>query len=116
MNNAFLEVCAMQEKKFDPLELIKQILVFIAISAVVFAWSMLMLLIVSFVALSYITLKLKTMIVISLIVMLCVDAAYVISKISKRRNHAMKMLEAKEAAAKRSGAKVATQTDNTPSK
>ncbi|MCR5685173.1 MAG: hypothetical protein K6G81_07075 [Lachnospiraceae bacterium] len=75
----------MQEKKFDPLELIKQILAFIAVSAIVFVWCMLMLLIVSFVALSYITLKLKMMIIISLAVMLCVDAAYIISKYRKQK-------------------------------
>ncbi|MCR5331631.1 MAG: hypothetical protein K6E62_10685 [Lachnospiraceae bacterium] len=80
----------MQEKKFDPLELIKQILVFLAISATVFGWSMLMLLIVSFVALSYITLKLKWMIIISLVIMACVDAAYIIGRIQKKRQADMK--------------------------
>ncbi len=75
----------MQEKRFDPLEMIKQILVFLAISAVVFAWCMLVLLIISFIALSYIKLKLKWMIIASVIVMLCVDAAYIVGKVQKRR-------------------------------
>ena len=79
----------MHEKRFDPLELIKQILVFLAISAVVFIWCMLVLLIISFVALSYITLKLKWMILISIVVMVCVDAGYIIGKMQKKKKGEM---------------------------
>ena len=80
----------MQEKKFDPLELIKQILVFLAISAVTFIWCMLVLLIISFVALSYITLKLKWMIIISIGLMICVDIAYIAGKVRKRKDAEMR--------------------------
>jgi hypothetical protein len=77
----------MQENRFDPLGIIKQILVFIAVSAISFGWTMLVLLIVSFVALSYITIKLDTMILISVAVMLLFDAAYVIGRIRKKNRH-----------------------------
>ena len=75
----------MQEKKFDPLGLIKQILIVLAISVIVFVWCMLVLLTISFVALSYITIKLKWMIIVSAIVTICVDSAYLISKALKKK-------------------------------
>ena len=81
----------MQEKRFDPLELIKQILVFLAISAVVFVWCMLVQLIISFVALSYITLKLKWMIIISLAIMVFADIAYIIGKVQKKRKDDLRL-------------------------
>ncbi len=75
----------MRENRFDPLAVIKNILVFLAITGIVFAWTMLVLLIVSFVALSYIKLRLDTMYIISAAVTACFDAAYLIGKAHKRR-------------------------------
>ena len=86
----------MQEKRFDPLELIKQILVFLAISAVTFIWCMLVLLIISFVALSYITLKLKWMIIISTIVMICIDTAYIIEKARRKKKAEIRRIRQEE--------------------
>lgn len=87
----------MQEKRFDPLEVIKQILVFLAISAVTFIWCMLVLLIISFVALSYITLKLKWMIVISIVIMICIDAAYIIEKVRRKKKAEMRQIRQEDA-------------------
>ena len=42
----------MNENRFDPLEAVKEVLYFLAVSALAFAWMLLMLLIVSFVAVS----------------------------------------------------------------
>ena len=89
----------MQEKRFDPLELIKQILVFLGISAVTFTWCMLVLLIISFVGLSYFTLKLKWMIVISVIVMICMDTAYILGKVRKKKEAELRKLRQEEALA-----------------
>ena len=89
----------MQENRFDPLGLIKQILVFIAISAVTFIWCMLVLLIISFVGLSYFSLKLKWMIVISVIVMICMDAAYIFGKIRKKKEAELRKIRQEEALA-----------------
>ncbi len=75
----------MQEKRFDPLELIKQILALLAVTLLTFAWTMTVLLIISFVALSYVTLKLDMMYVISAIVTVLVDAAYLIGKHRKKK-------------------------------
>ncbi|MBO4416110.1 MAG: hypothetical protein J5824_09060 [Lachnospiraceae bacterium] len=90
----------MQEKRFDPLELIKQILVFLALSAVTFIWCMLVLLIISFVALSYITLKLKWMIVISIVIMICIDAAYIIEKVRRKKKAEMQRIRQEDALGK----------------
>ncbi len=76
----------MRENRFDPLAVLKNILVFLAITAVVFAWTMLVLLIVSFVALSYIKLRLDTMYIISAVVTACFDAAYLIGKAYKKNS------------------------------
>ena len=75
----------MQEKRFDPLELIKQILALLAVTLLTFAWTMTVLLIISFVALSYVTLKLDMMYVISAAVTVLVDAAYLIGKHRKKK-------------------------------
>ena len=77
----------MNENRFDPLELLKQILAFLAVSLIGFLWTMTVLLIISFVALSYITLKLDMMVVISLAVMVLVDAAYLIRKFGKKKKN-----------------------------
>lgn len=52
-------------RHFDPLALIKEILVFIGISVLAFGWMMLMLLIISFVALSYVKITLAVMLWVS---------------------------------------------------
>ncbi len=91
----------MQEKRFDALGLIKQILVFLAISAVTFIWCMLVLLIISFVALSYITLKLKWMIVISIVIMICIDTAYIIEKVRRKKKAEIQRIRQEEAPEKR---------------
>ncbi len=75
----------MRENRFDPLGIIKNVLVFLAITAIVYAWTMLVLLIISFVALSYITLKLDTMLIISGVTTVCFDAAFLTGKIIKKR-------------------------------
>ena len=75
----------MKEKSFDPLEMIKEILCFLAVSAIAFAWMLIMLLIVSFVAVSVIRIKLKMMIFISVVFMIVIDIFYVIRRIGKKR-------------------------------
>ena len=75
----------MEENRFDPLKLIKEILLFLGVSALAFGWMMLMLLIVSFVAVSVITLKLKTMFIIAIAFTLIIDIYYVIRRSAKKR-------------------------------
>lgn len=75
----------MEENRFDPLKLIKEILLFLGVSALAFGWMMLMLLIVSFVAVSVITLKLKTMFIVAIAFTLIIDIYYVIRRSAKKR-------------------------------
>ncbi len=75
----------MNENKFDPLEAVKEILLFLAVSAIAFLWMMLMLLIVSFVAVSVLKIKLTTMIFIALGFMVLIDIYYVIRRAAKKR-------------------------------
>ena len=75
----------MQENRFDPLQLLKEILLFLAVSALAFGWIMLMLLIFSFVAVSVITLKLKTMFIISIAFTLITDIYYIVKRSAKKR-------------------------------
>lgn len=75
----------MEENRFDPLKQIKEILLFLGVSALAFGWMMLMLLIVSFVAVSVITLKLKTMFIVAIAFTLIIDIYYVIRRSAKKR-------------------------------
>ena len=75
----------MEENRFDPLKLIKEIFLFLGVSALAFGWMMLMLLIVSFVAVSGITLKLKTMFIVAIAFTLIIDIYYVIRRSAKKR-------------------------------
>ncbi len=75
----------MNGNKFDPLEAVKEILYFLAVSAIAFVWMLLMLLIVSFVAVSVLKIKLTTMIFISLGFMVLIDIYYVIRRAAKKR-------------------------------
>lgn len=73
----------MNENKFDALRIIKEILGFIGVTAGIFAWMMIMQLIISFVALSYIHMQFKTMIIVSICVTAAFDVYYVIRRIKK---------------------------------
>ncbi|MBO4504945.1 MAG: hypothetical protein J5728_00805 [Lachnospiraceae bacterium] len=75
----------MEENRFDPIKLIKEILLFLGVSALAFGWMMLMLLIVSFVVVSVITLKLKTMFIVAIAFTLIIDIYYVIRRSAKKR-------------------------------
>ena len=75
----------MEESRFDPLKLIKEIFLFLGVSALAFGWMMLMLLIVSFVVVSVITLKLKTMFIVAIAFTLIIDIYYVIRRSAKKR-------------------------------
>ncbi len=75
----------MEENRFDPLKTVKEILLFLGVSALAFGWMMLMLLIVSFVAVSVITLKLKTMFIVAIAFTLIIDIYYVIRRCAKKR-------------------------------
>ncbi|MCR5824502.1 MAG: hypothetical protein K6G60_08735 [Lachnospiraceae bacterium] len=77
----------MNEHEFDPLEPLKKIAAFLVVSAVSFAWAMLVLLIISFVALSHIDLPLETMVVIALGVMALFDIFYIVEKIVKNKKN-----------------------------
>ncbi len=77
----------MNEHEFDPLEPLKKIAAFLVVSAVSFAWAMLVLLIISFVALSHIDLGLEDMAVISLGVMAFFDIFYIVEQIVKKRKN-----------------------------
>ena len=75
----------MNEDRFDPLEAVKEVLYFLAVSAIAFVWMLLMLLIVSFVAVSVLRIKLTAMIFISLGFMVLIDIYYVIRRVIKKR-------------------------------
>ncbi len=75
----------MNENRFDPLEAVKEVLYFLGVSALAFAWMLLMLLIVSFVAVSVWRIRLTTMIFISLGFMVVIDIYYVIRRTAKKR-------------------------------
>ncbi len=75
----------MNEDRFDPLEAVKEVLYFLAVSAIAFVWMLLMLLIVSFVAVSVLKIKLTTMIFIALGFMVLIDIYYVIRRVVKKR-------------------------------
>ena len=75
----------MNGNRFDPLEAVKEVLYFLAVSALAFAWMLLMLLIVSFVAVSVWRIRLTTMIFISLGFMVVADIYYVIRRTAKKR-------------------------------
>lgn len=75
----------MNENRFDALGIIKEILGFIGATVGVFAWVMVMQLIVSFVALSYIHMQLKTMIIVAISLTAAFDIYYVIHRIHKKR-------------------------------
>ena len=75
----------MNEGRFDALGAIKEVLYFLAVSAIGFCWMLLMLLIVSFVTVSVLKLRLETMIIIALGFMIVIDIYYVIKRSSKKR-------------------------------
>lgn len=75
----------MNDNKFDALGIIKEIMGFIGVTVGVFAWMMLMQLIISFVALSYLHMKLETMIIVAVCVTVAFDVYYVIHRIHKKR-------------------------------
>ncbi len=75
----------MNEGRFDALGAIKEVLYFLAVSAIGFCWMLLMLLIVSFVTVSVLKLRLETMIIIALGFMIVIDIYYVIKRSRKKR-------------------------------
>lgn len=81
----------MNKDKFEAMALIKEIMTVILVMAVVFAWFMLMQLIISFVALAYITLKLKTMLIVSGVMAVVLGTLYEIKRIHKKKKYAEKL-------------------------
>ena len=75
----------MSNDRFDPLGAIKEVLLFLAVSVLAFGWMFLMMGIISFVALSYITIRLKAMILVSIAFMILIDIYYVIRRTLKKR-------------------------------
>ena len=73
--------------RFDPLALIKEIITLIVVLVVIFGWMMLVQLIISFVALSYVTLKLKTMIIVSVAVAVLFGIIFEVTRIRKRKKY-----------------------------
>lgn len=72
-------------RHFDAMGVIKNILGFILVTAVAFGWMLLVLMLISFVALSYITLKLSTMLIASGGFAAIAGIGYIVRKIKKMR-------------------------------
>ena len=72
-------------KEFDARDIALDVLGFFLTAGVAFGWMMLMLLIISFVSLSYLHFDIKVMILISLAFALIVMVVYVVKKIKKYR-------------------------------
>ena len=75
----------MSNKRFDALELVKEILGFLGVTAGIFLWMMVMQLIVSFVALSYLHMDIEIMFLVAAGVTVCFDIYYVIHRVRKKR-------------------------------
>lgn len=75
----------MRENGFNALNVIKEILGFIGVTVGIFAWMMIMQLIVSFVALSYLHMQFTVMIAVSVCVTAGFDIYYVIHRVRRKR-------------------------------
>ncbi len=71
--------------RFDPLETIKEILWFLAVTAIAFGWMFLMMLIISFVAASVVKITIPVMLVTAVCFTVAVDIVAVIRRITKKR-------------------------------
>ena len=72
---------------FPKESIVPSIVLFPVVVALAFGWCLLMLLIVSFVTLSYICMKIKGMIIASAVFAAVVGIAYVVSTLKKHRKH-----------------------------
>lgn len=80
----------MERKGFDPLLIIKEILLGVLTLAGVFAWLMLVQLIVSFIGMSYIRMKFKTMVIVAAALTAVFAVCYVIRRVMKNRKGILK--------------------------
>lgn len=78
----------MENSRFDALETIKEVLYFLAVAVIAFGWMFLMLLIISFVAVSVIRIRIPAMLIISGIFTVAVVAFYVIRRVRKKQKEA----------------------------
>ena len=72
-------------KEYDARDIAMDILGFFLTAAVAFAWMMLMLLIISFVSLSYLHFEIKAMVLVSLLTAVTAMVIYVVKKVKKYR-------------------------------
>ena len=72
-----------EEHPFGALDIVKDIIFFFVVTAVAFGWMLLMLLIVSFVTLSYLHFEFSVMVTVSVITAIIVAIAYLIIKVNK---------------------------------
>jgi hypothetical protein len=72
-----------KEDEFNPLNLLKGILGFVFVVAIAFGWMMLMLLIISFVSLSYLHFNIDVMLYVSAFFAVVCGVIYIFSKIRK---------------------------------
>ena len=84
----------MENSRFDALETIKEVLYFLAVTVIAFGWMFLMLLIISFVAVSVIRIRIPAMLMISGVFTVTVGVFYVIRRVGKKRkdNEIQRML------------------------
>ncbi len=84
----------MENSRFDALETIKEVLYFLAVTVIAFGWMFLMLLIISFVAVSVIRIRIPAMLMISGVFTVAVVVFYVIRRVRKKRkdNEIQRML------------------------
>ena len=72
-----------KENEFNPLNLFKDVLGFLFVVAIAFGWMILMLLIISFVSLSYLHFNIDTMINISLVFAAIAGLLYILLKVKE---------------------------------
>lgn len=71
--------------KYSRLDIVKEIILFILITAFIFGWWMLMLLIISFMTSSYIHFTIEGMFVTSVVCAFVTDIIYIIKKVKEYR-------------------------------
>lgn len=74
-----------KRQQFDPLELLKEIIVVVLATAGVFAWVLLVQLIISFVALSYVKMKLKIMLFVAGAAAFIFAVFFIVGRIRRKR-------------------------------
>lgn len=71
--------------KFDKLDIVKEIVWFIFMTAFIFGWWMLMLLIISFMTSSYIHFTIEGMFIAAIICTVVIDIIYIVKKVKEYR-------------------------------